>query len=417
MRYKEIMAAAIVAMSALAGSSWAYTVNPVTKDISTLSTNYTDTTSAIKPVRTGFDDNVVQKFTIADPGTGVKTGGSSFVLAVSNGENGISGGPESGNVDIDRMVPVGAAIDVANGGDGTQGHKIQNGNAFRFSVWMQQDPAHPITYEPSVEPTLKFEIWKESQSTNGDYVGQELWSTFGDRLWDTDINASLEFFQNQGQSQSSHIDISGNGTYIGPDATTPAATGSIPVASGVQWQRFEATLIIDDDPDGTGQGWLIASQRYKVDAIEEIRATFFVGDYFGTPPAAGGSFFVDNALLEVFTDAEMMAMTPNPNPMPIAAIVGDYNDNGTVDAADYTLYRDNFGKSAAPLHNRATNVTGTVKIGDYLAWKQHFGQGGGGGSGATIIGYGPGSSAVPEPGSILLALFGFIGAAAFCHRR
>jgi PEP-CTERM motif len=414
MRYKDIIPAGLIALTALAGTARAFTVNPVTKDISSLSTNFTDTTSPIKPVRTGFDNNVVQKFTIADPGTATKTGGSSFVLAVSNGENGIDGGPDPGNVDIDRMVPVGAAIDIANGGDGTQGHKIQNGNAFRFSVWMQQDPANPVTYEPSVEPTLKFEIWKESQSTNGDYVGQELWSTFGDRLWDTDINASLDFFKMHNQSQASHIDIDGNGTYVGPDASTPDADGSIPPASGVQWQRFETTLIIDDDPDGTGQGWVIFNQRYKVDAIEEIRATFFVGDYFGAPPAGGGSFFVDNALLEVFPNQEMMDMTPNPNPMPIAATVGDYNDDGKVDAADYTVWRDNLGKSAAALANRDPNVTGLVKAGDYTAWKTHYGQGGGGG-GASIIGYAP--AAVPEPGTLVLALLGMIGAAAISHRN
>lgn len=80
---------------------------------------------------------------------------------------------------------------------------------------------------------------------------------------------------------------------------------------------------------------------------------------------------------------------------------GDFNDDGTVDAADYTVWRDNLGTS-----NTLPNDTtpGTVSTADYLDWNNNFGSTAGSGTG----------SAVPEPASIMLVLVGLIG---FARRR
>jgi autotransporter-associated beta strand protein len=71
------------------------------------------------------------------------------------------------------------------------------------------------------------------------------------------------------------------------------------------------------------------------------------------------------------------------------ALVGDYNQDGIVDSADYVLWRNNVGTTSLP--NRASGNTGPIGTADYDAWRQHFGQ--------TIIGSGAEvvGTAVPEP--------------------
>jgi len=72
--------------------------------------------------------------------------------------------------------------------------------------------------------------------------------------------------------------------------------------------------------------------------------------------------------------------------------VGDYNSNSFVDAADYTLYRDNAGTSTV-LPNDP--IGGVIGSGQYTQWKDNF-TSGGGASGLLAV------SAVPEPGTLWL---------------
>lgn len=75
----------------------------------------------------------------------------------------------------------------------------------------------------------------------------------------------------------------------------------------------------------------------------------------------------------------------------LAALPGDYNQNGTVDAADYTVWRNNNG-TTNPLPNDP--IGGTIGQAQYDQWSAHFGQTVGSGSLAN--------STVPEPASALL---------------
>ena len=79
-------------------------------------------------------------------------------------------------------------------------------------------------------------------------------------------------------------------------------------------------------------------------------------------------------------------------------LIGDYNDDGAVNAADYTVWRDLLGTAVA-LPNE-TVTPGMVTSEDYDQWKAHFGNTFGGGAGALHNG------AVPEPGTLFLLAWG-----------
>jgi hypothetical protein len=78
-----------------------------------------------------------------------------------------------------------------------------------------------------------------------------------------------------------------------------------------------------------------------------------------------------------------------------AGVPGDYNNDGAVNAADYTVYRDNLGLSAAALSNRNPANTGVVNAGDYTFWTANYGST----SAAVSL-----AVSVPEPTGVALAV-------------
>jgi autotransporter-associated beta strand protein len=83
----------------------------------------------------------------------------------------------------------------------------------------------------------------------------------------------------------------------------------------------------------------------------------------------------------------------------VGGLMGDYNHNGTVDAADYTLWRDTLGSTT----NLAAdgNANGVIDAGDYDVWKMHFGE--------QVLGSGASApQAVPEPASLSMLLAGVV---------
>jgi hypothetical protein len=82
---------------------------------------------------------------------------------------------------------------------------------------------------------------------------------------------------------------------------------------------------------------------------------------------------------------------------------GDYNDDGTVNAADYTVWRNMLGEEV-PNGTGADGVPdGVIDQQDYEFWKQHFGENVSGGAGAGSI-----AAVVPEPSAMLLMLTGLL---------
>jgi hypothetical protein len=87
-----------------------------------------------------------------------------------------------------------------------------------------------------------------------------------------------------------------------------------------------------------------------------------------------------------------------------AGLPGDYSGNGSVDAADYVVWRKN-NNTAVTLPNDSTPGTSPH---DYDVWRSYFGQPPSSGSGATA------NAAVPEPATLALLI---LAAAGSCFRR
>ena len=82
----------------------------------------------------------------------------------------------------------------------------------------------------------------------------------------------------------------------------------------------------------------------------------------------------------------------------LPGLPGDYNDDGSVDAADYTVWRDNLDTSNT-LPNDAT--PGSVDQADYGVWQANFGRSLASGAGSPADGL----ASVPEPsGGLLIVL-------------
>lgn len=126
----------------------------------------------------------------------------------------------------------------------------------------------------------------------------------------------------------------------------------------------------------------------------------------------------DSARIRVFQD------NPDANdyfdvsdaPFSIAlALPGDYSGDGTVDAADYTVWRDALGSTellAANGDNTGAS-RGVIDSADYTLWKTRFGAAATSRDNSAVGGAANG--AVPEPSAALLALLG-AGIALTAHR-
>jgi hypothetical protein len=80
------------------------------------------------------------------------------------------------------------------------------------------------------------------------------------------------------------------------------------------------------------------------------------------------------------------------------ATTGDYNGDLTVDAADYTVWRDTLGNAVDPGEDADGDGDGMIDEGDYEFWKSNFGDVVGGSDSASVAG-----AIIPEPGMLTLA--------------
>jgi hypothetical protein len=154
---------------------------------------------------------------------------------------------------------------------------------------------------------------------------------------------------------------------------------------------------LQDQAAGGGNWFEIPSSNSKIGELKRSGSTslsqgtsFNLGNIFN--PAG-----TRDLVLQFIVSGEDAGRTGDVDyRVPPAGVPGDYNQNGTVDAADYALWRNVLG-TAASLPNRDPGQAGNINQSDYDFWRRNFGKTGGAASGVLSA-----SAAVPEPASAIL---------------
>jgi hypothetical protein len=99
-------------------------------------------------------------------------------------------------------------------------------------------------------------------------------------------------------------------------------------------------------------------------------------------------------------DRFIWKVTQTATTVTLTVLAGDYNNNGVVDTADYTVWRNTLATSYSTAYTGADgNGDKLVNNADYDIWKANFGK-------SDLIYTSPGSgglaASVPEPGSALM---------------
>lgn len=87
---------------------------------------------------------------------------------------------------------------------------------------------------------------------------------------------------------------------------------------------------------------------------------------------------------------------------------GDFNDDGTIDIADFEILATNYNMDVDRGANGDINFSGRVDLKDFVAFRAKFEEVGGGAAGA---------SSVPEPAAAMLGVLALISTLHFARRR
>ena len=197
------------------------------------------------------------------------------------------------------------------------------------------------------------------------------------------------------------LEVRSNGQVFIRNATTnPISFDSYRIASGsaslneAGWSSLESGGFDSVGP-GAGQHWTAAggsSDSVLAESFLLAESTLDPDEQFplGSAFKVGGTHDLTFQYRDTVTSALVSVV---PTYVTVAGVAGDYNNDGTVNAADYTIWRDKLGQSFQ-LQNEGGISPGVVDAADYTFWKSRFGAISGSGSASL--------SAVPEPAGLAI---------------
>lgn len=205
---------------------------------------------------------------------------------------------------------------------------------------------------------------------------------------------------------SGQVTVADGGNFVtGTGQTTINTTGRLQVNTGGIVDilgDFSTTGTIGMELDPINEFNFIL-----VNGTATLAGTLDLSFASGYTPTAGDSFFILNAGNGISGTFDQiiaptisgLTFTPLYDAVSLtievsqATLLGDYNNNGTVDAADYTIWQDNFNSTTSLAADG--NGDGIINAADYTVWQDNFGS-----TSATAVGM----ISIPEPGSLLLLL-------------
>jgi hypothetical protein len=261
------------------------------------------------------------------------------------------------------------------------GNMLQNPDV---DTALPTDASQPASWHPSagatwssqtaLSPSHSLEIVDNNPS------GSEEWRSYSNTLdAGTDRTLKLRWFWkyniSAGDEFSARLRLS-NDPVASVDLTNPLSEFDFTVSgSAADFTMFETTITIPD-------------------SAKSFDLTFISGG----AASATGSINID--------DISAAIVAP-------PVLLGDYNHDGVVDAADYVVWRASLGQTGANLAADGDH-NGIVDSNDLDIWSANFGQtvGGGAGGGAWVAG----NPAVPEPSTVIELLIGSVTTIVFIRR-
>ena len=315
----------------------------------------------------------------ADPGTftGLHSLDSDWVLAGSQLSTGIGEINSNGNPSAVTAIDSGVSLSLGNVYSPSA---AQVSGGFGFNVELD-------------DLTLYYADTNLGASTTGviEYYGDGPLNTIGITV---DLETGSAYIENESSFDQTLIG------YVIEAATPGSLTTSLANFNGLRDEteggNFEPSSLLDGenlgelDPLGTGIA-INAGQSYDLGTIgglaDDLSMTFLLA----------GEGEVTRTGFVKYVSA--------------SASLGDFNDDGMVDLADYTVWRNNLGaadESALNFHGDGGGVT----VSDYQVWKTNFGN-----STSALAAQQSGVHAIPEPSSLGLLGITLLGTVLLLNRR
>ena len=218
---------------------------------------------------------------------------------------------------------------------------------------------------------------------------------------------------------SGHVTVDGDGSkWSNRDLSVGIwGQGTLTITNG-GLVSVAGMLTIDRDLDGNGfvniaTGGMLAlegdaddSLAQFLDLVEGTDAIRYWDDSVSDWADIAAASYGDDYTLEYLTTGDLLGYTLLT--VGVSTLPGDYNGDGVVDAADYTVWRDNLGSNVTL---PGDTTLGTVTSADYDVWRSNYG------ATQPVTGTEAQPASTPEPASLLLVCLALTAISGFYRGR